>query len=104
MNNTEKYTRPAIRDERTFHNIAMVLMIILALYCLARFPYALGFSIHRKGSQHRRIQLHNQEFSGSVRLSLDKEIHDRQPMRLRFGNMVVGTLSNLLLTSFSHIP
>ena len=88
MNNTEKYTRPAIRDERTFHNIAMVLMIILALYCLAPFSLCSRFLYPPKRLSAPADTASAKGILGrSVRLSLDKEIHDRQSLcAYDFGN------------------
>ena len=41
----EKLTPPKIKDERGFHNLALILMTLLAVYCVVPFILMLSTSL-----------------------------------------------------------
>ena len=41
---------PTMRDEKVFHNIALVVMILLAIYCIIPFILMLSFSLSTESS------------------------------------------------------
>lgn len=106
MNNIKKYSRPTIRDERSFHNISIFIMVILALYCIAPFFLMLSVSLStEKALSSGGYSFWPKELSGYAYDYLwTKRFTIGRSYGLTILVTVVGTLSNLLLTSLFAYP
>jgi len=101
MNDRKKVKAPAIRDERLFHNVALVLMALLALYCLAPFFLMLSVSLSTEQSLNtggysfwpKEFSLNAYDYLWSKRFTIGRAYG------LTILVTVIGTLTNLLLTS-----
>ncbi len=106
MNESKKINVPTIRDERAFHNIAIVLMTLLAAYCLAPFFLMLSVSLSTEQTLNSggysfwpsEISFNAYDYLWAKRITIGRA----------YGTTifvtVVGTLSNLLLTSLFAYP
>ena len=101
----KKTKAPVIRDERAFHNMALVLMSLLAIYCVVPFLLMLSVSFSSEGSLTHGYKFWPEEFSASAYSYLWKK---RATIARAYGLTilvtVVGTAVNLILTSLFAYP
>lgn len=106
MNENKKVKVPAIRDERLFHNVAIVLMTLLAVYCLAPFFLMLTVSLSSEQTLNSggysfwpsEISLTAYDYLWAKRFTIGRAYG------ITIFVTVVGTLTNLLLTSLFAYP
>jgi len=106
MNESKKVKAPAIRDERLFHNVALVLMTLLAVYCLAPFFLMLTVSLSSEQTLNSggysfwpsEITLTAYDYLWAKRFTIGRAYG------ITIFVTVVGTLTNLLLTSLFAYP
>ncbi|MBP5305295.1 MAG: carbohydrate ABC transporter permease [Lachnospiraceae bacterium] len=102
----EKYKAPTIRDEKAFHNLALILMSILAIYCI--IPFFLMVSISLSSEQALSSGGYSfwpKEFSTAAYSYMwDKRITIGRCYGLTILVTVVGTIGNLILTSLFAYP
>lgn len=106
MDQIRKSTAPTIKDERAFHNVALVLMILLALYCLAPFFLMLSVSLSTEHSLSTGgYSFWPREFSFAAYDYLwAKRFTIGRAYGITIFVTVVGTITNLLLTSLFAYP
>lgn len=97
---------PTIRDERAFHNVAMTLMVLLAIYCVIPFFLMLSISMSSEGALAKGgYTFWPQELSFSA---YDYLWAKRSTIARCYGLTilvtVVGTATNLILTSLFAYP
>ena len=63
MRKENRTKKPAIRDERAFHNVAMILMILLAIYCVIPFLLMLSVSFTSENALSHGYKFWPAEFS-----------------------------------------
>ena len=106
MAKDEVYVKPKIKDERGFHNVAMVLMILLAIYSV--LPFFLMLSISLSSEASLSLQGYHfipKEFSTAAYSYLwAKRMTIGRCYLLTILVTVVGTVSNLVLTSLFAYP
>lgn len=97
--------KPAIRDERAFHNVAMVLMILLAIYCVIPFLLMLSVSFTSESALSHGYKFWPEEFSSAAYEYLwAKRFTIGRCYALTILVTVVGTAANLVLTSLFAYP
>ena len=102
----EKIKSPKIKDERAFHNLALVLMTLLAIYCVIPFILMLSTSLSSeaalaKGGYSflpREFSLAAYDYMWAKRETIG------QCYLMTIIVTVVGTAGNLLLTSLFAYP
>ena len=100
-----KNKKPAIRDERAFHNVAMTLMIILAVYCVVPFLLMLSVSFSSEAALAKGYKFWPAEFSIAAYDYLwAKRFTIGRCYALTILVTVVGTVANLVLTSLFAYP
>lgn len=101
----KKTKAPAIQDERAFHNMALVLMSLLAIYCVVPFLLMLSVSFSSEGSLTHGYKFWPEAFSTAAYSYLWKK---RATIARAYGLTilvtVVGTAANLILTSLFAYP
>ena len=101
----KKTKAPVIRDERAFHNMALVLMTLLAIYCVVPFLLMLSVSFSSEGSLTHGYKFWPEEFSTAAYSSLWKK---RATIARAYGLTILvtvaGTAANLILTSLFAYP
>ena len=100
-----KTKAPSIRDERAFHNFALVIMTLLALFCVVPFILMISVSFSSEAALIKGYKFIPKEFS----LSAYKFLWLKRATILRAYGLtilvtVVGTAANLLLTSLFAYP
>ena len=96
---------PAIRDERTFHNIALVLMTLLAAYCVVPFILMISVSFSAESALSQGYRFIPKEFSlGAYEFLWLKRLTILRAYGLTILVTVVGTAANLVLTSLFAYP
>ena len=100
-----KTKAPSIRDERAFHNFALVIMTLLALFCVVPFILMISVSFSSEAALVKGYKFIPMEFS----LSAYKFLWLKRATILRAYGLtilvtVVGTAANLLLTSLFAYP
>ena len=95
-----KTKAPSIRDERVFHNFALVIMTLLALFCVVPFILMISVSFSSEAALVKGYKFIPKEFS----LSAYQFLWLKRATILRAYGLtilvtVVGTAANLLLTS-----
>lgn len=100
-----KTKAPSIRDERAFHNFALVIMTLLALFCVVPFILMISVSFSSEAALIKGYKFVPMEFS----LSAYKFLWLKRATILRAYGLtilvtVVGTAANLLLTSLFAYP
>ena len=96
---------PAIRDERAFHNVALVLMTILALYCIVPFILMISVSFSSEASLLKGYRFWPAEFSMNAYNYLwIKRLTILRSYGITILVTVVGTAVNLVLTSMFAYP
>ncbi|MBR0355737.1 MAG: carbohydrate ABC transporter permease [Oscillospiraceae bacterium] len=105
MAKTKIKKAPTIKDERTFHNIALVLMSLLALYCVIPFFLMLAVSFSSEASLIQGYRFWPAEFSISAYSYLwIKRLTIARAYGITILVTVVGTAANLVLTSLFAYP
>ena len=106
MAKDEVYVKPKIKDERGFHNVAMVLMILLAIYSV--LPFFLMLSISLSSEASLSLQGYHfipKEFSTAAYSYLwAKRMTIGRCYLLTILVTVVGTVSTLVLTPLFAYP
>lgn len=97
---------PTMRDEKVFHNIALVAMILLAIYCIIPFILMLSVSLSSESSLAQYgYSFWPKEFSFAAYDYLwAKRITIGRCYAMTIIVTVVGTLANLVLTSLFAYP
>lgn len=97
---------PTMRDEKVFHNIALVVMILLAIYCIIPFILMLSVSLSSESSLAQYgYSFWPKEFSFAAYDYLwAKRITIGRCYAMTIIVTVVGTLANLVLTSLFAYP
>lgn len=97
---------PTMRDEKVFHNIALVVMILLAIYCIVPFILMLSVSLSSESSLAQYgYSFWPKEFSFAAYDYLwAKRITIGRCYAMTIIVTVVGTLANLVLTSLFAYP
>ena len=97
---------PTMRDEKVFHNIALVVMILLAIYCIIPFILMLSVSLSSESSLAQYgYSFWPKEFSFAAYDYLwAKRITIGRCYAMPIIVTVVGTLANLVLTSLFAYP
>ena len=97
---------PTMRDEKVFHNIALVVMILLAIYCIVPFILMLSVSLSSESSLAQYCySFWPKEFSFAAYDYLwAKRITIGRCYAMTIIVTVVGTLANLVLTSLFAYP
>ena len=105
MAKTKVQNPPSIRDEKTFHNVALVLMTLLALYCVVPFLLMLSVSFSSEGALSHGYKFWPEEFSMAAYSYLwIKRLTILRAYGLTILITVVGTAANLILTSLFAYP
>jgi putative aldouronate transport system permease protein len=106
MSKVNKSKAPAIKDERTFHNIALTLMILLAIYCVIPFILMLSTSFSSEQALAKGgYSFWPKEWSIAAYDYLwAKRITIGRCYALTILVTVVGTAGNLILTSLFAYP
>lgn len=105
MAKTKLKSAPAIRDERVFHNIALVLMTLLALYCIIPFILMLSVSFSSESALSHGYRFWPEEFSvAAYQFLWLKRLTILRAYGLTILVTVVGTVVNLVLTSMFAYP
>ncbi len=101
-----KTKAPAIKDERAFHNVAMTLMVILAIYCVVPFFLMLSISVSSEASLTKfGYNFWPKEFSSAAyEYMWAKRYTIGRCYALTILVTVVGTIGNLVLTSLFAYP
>lgn len=101
----KKTKAPVIRDERAFHNMALVLMTLLAIYCVVPFLLMLSVSFSSESSLTHGYKFWPEEFSTAAYSYLWKK---RATIARAYGLTILvtvaGTAANLILTSLFAYP
>ena len=97
---------PTMRDEKVFHNITLVVMILLAIYCIIPFILMLSVSLSSESSLAQYgYSFWPKEFSFAAYDYLwAKRITIGRCYAMTIIVTVVGTLANLVLTSLFAYP
>ena len=97
---------PTMRDEKVFHNIALVVMILLAIYCIVPFILMLSVSLSSESSLAQYgYSFWPKEFSFAAYDYLwAKRITIGRCYAMTIIVTVVGTLANLVRTSLVAYP
>ena len=96
---------PPIQDEKGFHNFALVVMILLAIYCVIPFLLMLSVSFSSEAALSHGYRFWPQEFSLSAYQFLwVKRATIFRAYALTILVTVVGTVANLILTSLFAYP
>ena len=96
---------PTIQDEKGFHNFALVVMILLAIYCVIPFLLMLSVSLSSEAALSHGYRFWPQEFSLSAYQFLwVKRATIFRAYALTILVTVVGTVANLILTSLFAYP
>ena len=96
---------PTIQDEKGFHNFALVVMILLAIYCVIPFLLMLSVSFSSEAALSHGYRFWPQEFSLSAYQFLwVKRATIFRAYALTILVTVVGTVANLILTSLFDYP
>ena len=96
---------PTIQDEKGFHNFALVVMILLAIYCVLPFRLMLSVSFSSEAALSHGYRFWPQEFSLSAYQFLwVKRATIFRAYALTILVTVVGTVANLILTSLFAYP
>ena len=97
---------PNMRDEKVFHNIALVVIILLAIYCIIPFILMLSVSLSSESSLAQYgYSFWPKEFSFAAYDYLwAKRITIGRCYAMTIIVTVVGTLANLVLTSLFAYP
>lgn len=96
---------PTIRDERTFHNIALVLMTILAAFCVIPFILMISVSFSSEAALSKGYRFWPAEFSlGAYQFLWLKRLTILRAYGLTILVTVVGTAGSLVLTSLFAYP
>lgn len=96
---------PTIQDERTFHNISIVIMSIMAIFCIIPFILMISVSFSSEAALVKGYKFWPKEFSLSAYSYLwVKRATIFRAYGLTIGITVVGTLTNLVLTSLFAYP
>ena len=96
---------PTIQDEKGFHNFALVVMILLAIYCVIPFLLMLSVSFSSEAALSHGYRFWPQEFSLSAYQFLwVKRATIFRAYALTILVTVVGTVANLILTSLFAYP
>ena len=96
---------PTIQDEKVFHNFALVVMILLAIYCVIPFLLMLSVSFSSEAALSHGYRFWPQEFSLSAYQFLwVKRATIFRAYALTILVTVVGTVANLILTSLFAYP
>lgn len=97
---------PKMRDERTFHNIALVVMILLAIYCIVPFVLMLSTSLSSEAALTKYgYSFWPREWSFAAYDYLwAKRITIGRCYLITIIVTVVGTVTNLILTSLFAYP
>ena len=105
MAKTKLTKAPAIRDERAFHNVALVLMSLLALYCIVPFILMLSVSFSSEASLLQGYRFWPKEFSMNAYNYLwIKRLTIARAYGITILITVVGTAVNLIITSMFAYP
>jgi putative aldouronate transport system permease protein len=105
MAKTKVTKAPTIKDERGFHNLALVLMTLLALYCIIPFILMLSVSFSSEASLSQGYRFWPKEFSMNAYNYLwIKRLTILRAYGITILVTVVGTAVNLLLTSMFAYP
>lgn len=102
----EKLNRkPTIRDERAFHNVALVLMILLSIYCVIPFLLMLSVSFTSENALSHGYKFWPEEFSlAAYEYLWAKRFTIGRCYAITILVTVVGTAGNLVLTSLFAYP
>lgn len=96
---------PAIQDEKGFHYFALVVMIILAIYCVIPFILMLSVSFSSEAALAQGYKFFPQEFSlNAYQFLWVKRATIFRSYALTILVTVVGTAANLVLTSLFAYP
>ena len=96
---------PTIHYEKGFHNFALVVMILLAIYCVIPFLLMLSVSFSSEAALSHGYRFWPQEFSLSAYQFLwVKRATIFRAYALTILVTVVGTVANLILTSLFAYP
>ncbi len=94
-----------IQDERTFHNVALVLMSLLAIYCVVPFILMISVSFSSETALVKGYKFWPTEFSMTAYAYLwAKRATILRAYGLTILVTVVGTAANLVLTSLFAYP
>ena len=105
MAKTKLTKTPTIKDERAFHNIALILMSILALYCIVPFILMISVSFSSEASLLKGYRFWPEEFSMNAYNYLwIKRMTILRAYGITILVTVVGTAVNLVLTSMFAYP
>lgn len=97
--------RPGMQDERAFHNVALVLMSLLAVYCVIPFLLMLAVSFTSEGALSQGYKFWPKEFSFAAYDYLwAKRFTIGRAYALTIFVTVAGTFTNLVLTSLFAYP
>ena len=100
-----KNKKPAIKDERAFHNVALILMSLLAIYCIIPFLLMLSVSFTSESALAQGYKFWPAEISTAAYEYLwAKRFTIGRCYALTILVTVVGTASNLVLTSLFAYP
>lgn len=96
---------PAIQDEKGFHYFALVVMIILAIYCVIPFFLMLSVSVSSEAALGQGYKFFPQDFSlAAYQFLWVKRATIFRAYALTILVTVVGTAANLILTSLFAYP
>lgn len=106
MSKTKVKQGPAIKDERTFHNIALVCMIILSIYCVVPFILMLSTSLSSEQALAtggysfwpKELSFAAYDYLWAKRITIGR------CYAMTIIVTVVGTVGNLVLTSLFAYP
>jgi putative aldouronate transport system permease protein len=106
MDDRIKVQAPRIKDERLFHNIALVLMCLLAVYCLAPFFLMLSVSLSTEQSlSGGGYSFWPKEFSTSAYDYMwTKRLTIGRAYLMTIIVTAAGTLTNVFITSLFAYP
>ena len=102
----EKYKAPTIRDERGFHNLSLILMSLLAIYCIIPFVLMVSISLSSEAALSQGgYSFWPKEFStAAYEYMWAKKITIGRCYGLTILVTIVGTIGNLILTSLFAYP
>lgn len=105
MRKIKENKKPTIRDERGFHNVAIVLMTLLAIYCVVPFLLMLSVSLSSENALSHGYKFWPEEFSlGAYEYLWAKRLTIARCYGLTILVTVVGTVTNLVITSLFAYP
>ncbi|MBR5261822.1 MAG: carbohydrate ABC transporter permease [Oscillospiraceae bacterium] len=105
MAKTSLNKAPTLRGEKTFHNIALVLMTILAIYCVIPFILMISVSFSSESALAHGYKFWPEEFSMSAYNYLWlKRMTILRAYGLTIFVTAVGTFASLVLTSLFAYP